>query len=80
SVLTIMRKALPNSGAQGPARIAQDAKECMQRCVGEFISFVTSEAAEMVAKDKRTTVTGEDILEAFETLGLGNYKRYSKSS
>jgi nuclear transcription Y subunit beta len=34
----IMRKAVPENG-----KIAKDAKESVQECVSEFISFVTSE-------------------------------------
>lgn len=33
-----MKKALP-----GNAKIAKDAKETVQECVSEFISFITSE-------------------------------------
>jgi nuclear transcription Y subunit beta len=32
----IMKKALPPN-----AKIAKDAKECVQECVSEFISFIT---------------------------------------
>jgi len=37
----IMKKALPDN-----AKIAKDAKETVQECVSEFISFITSEACE----------------------------------
>jgi len=37
-VARIMKNALP-----GDAKIAKEAKECMQECVSEFISFITSE-------------------------------------
>lgn len=33
-----MKGALPDN-----AKIAKEAKECMQECVSEFISFITSE-------------------------------------
>jgi len=33
-----MKTALPDN-----AKIAKEAKECMQECVSEFISFITSE-------------------------------------
>lgn len=55
------------------AKIAKDAKECVQECVSEFISFITSEAAEKCATEKRKTVNGEDILFAMQTLGFDNY-------
>lgn len=38
SVARIMKKALPEN-----AKIAKEAKECVQECVSEFISFITSE-------------------------------------
>ena len=37
-VARIMKTALPDN-----AKIAKEAKECMQECVSEFISFITSE-------------------------------------
>ena len=38
SVARIMKLALPEN-----AKIAKEAKECLQECVSEFISFITSE-------------------------------------
>ncbi len=38
NISRIMKKALP-----GNAKIAKDAKETVQECVSEFISFITSE-------------------------------------
>lgn len=38
TVARIMKTALPDN-----AKIAKEAKECMQECVSEFISFITSE-------------------------------------
>ena len=55
------------------AKIAKDAKECVQECVSEFISFVTSEAAEKCGLEKRKTVGGEDVLYALSSLGFENY-------
>ena len=40
NISRIMKKALPNN-----AKIAKDAKETVQECVSEFISFITSECA-----------------------------------
>ena len=39
-VARIMKTALPDN-----AKIAKEAKECMQECVSEFISFITSEGS-----------------------------------
>jgi nuclear transcription Y subunit beta len=63
-----MKKALPEN-----AKIAKDAKETVQECVSEFISFITSEACEKCKTEKRKTINGEDILYAITTLGLENY-------
>lgn len=38
NVARIMKRALPEN-----AKIAKDAKECVQDCVSEFIAFLTSE-------------------------------------
>uniref|UniRef100_A0A4W5P613 Nuclear transcription factor Y subunit beta n=1 Tax=Hucho hucho TaxID=62062 RepID=A0A4W5P613_9TELE len=53
--------------------IAKDAKECVQECVSEFISFITSEASERCHQEKRKTINGEDILFAMSTLGFDMY-------
>ena len=36
-----MKKVVPPSG-----KVAKEARECVQECVSEFISFITSEASE----------------------------------
>ncbi|KAJ7096754.1 histone-fold-containing protein [Mycena belliarum] len=68
NVSRIMKGAVPPT-----AKIAKDAKECVQECVSEFISFITSEAAERCLAEKRKTIGGEDILYAMGTLGFDNY-------
>jgi len=68
NVARIMKGALPEN-----AKIAKEAKECMQECVSEFISFITSEASEKCQQEKRKTVNGEDILWAMTSLGFENY-------
>ncbi|RWW03193.1 hypothetical protein GW17_00033661, partial [Ensete ventricosum] len=64
NIIRIMKKALPAN-----AKIAKDAKETMQECVSEFISFVTSECQ----KEKRKTINGDDLLWAMATLGFEEY-------
>lgn len=54
-------------------QIAKDARECIQECVSEFISFITSEASERCHHEKRKTINGEDILYAMCALGFDNY-------
>ncbi|KAG0735400.1 hypothetical protein G6F57_005445 [Rhizopus arrhizus] len=63
-----MKKALPEN-----AKIAKEAKECVQECVSEFISFITSEASDRCQQEKRKTINGEDILWAMQSLGFENY-------
>ncbi|GJE96306.1 histone-fold-containing protein [Phanerochaete sordida] len=68
NVSRIMKASVP-----GTAKISKEAKECVQECVSEFISFITSEAAEKCQMEKRKTIGGEDILYAMLTLGFENY-------
>jgi nuclear transcription Y subunit beta len=63
-----MKKALPEN-----AKIAKDAKETVQECVSEFISFITSEACEKCKNEKRKTINGEDLLWSINTLGFEGY-------
>mmetsp|Transcript_16416 Transcript_16416/g.20991 ORF Transcript_16416/g.20991 Transcript_16416/m.20991 type:complete len:167 (-) Transcript_16416:750-1250(-) len=64
----IMKMSLPKDG-----KIAKDAKENVQECVSEFISFITSEASEKCLHEKRKTINGDDILCAMQTLGFDTY-------
>lgn len=68
NIARIMKKSIPPSG-----KIAKDAKECVQECVSEFISFITSEASDRCHQEKRKTINGEDILFAMSNLGFDNY-------
>eukprot|EP00262_Sarcandra_glabra_P002094 TRINITY_DN1234_c0_g1_i2.p1 TRINITY_DN1234_c0_g1~~TRINITY_DN1234_c0_g1_i2.p1 ORF type:complete len:155 (-),score=25.31 TRINITY_DN1234_c0_g1_i2:268-732(-) len=68
NISRIMKKAIPANG-----KIAKDAKETVQECVSEFISFVTSEASDKCQKEKRKTVNGDDLLWAMATLGFEDY-------
>ncbi|XP_065084386.1 uncharacterized protein Nf-YB [Ochlerotatus camptorhynchus] len=68
NITKIMKKGIPSNG-----KIAKDARECVQECVSEFISFITSEASERCHMEKRKTINGEDILCAMYTLGFDNY-------
>lgn len=71
----IMKQILPPN-----AKISKEAKETMQECVSEFISFVTGEASDKCHKEKRKTVNGDDVCWALGTLGFDDYaeplKRY----
>ncbi|CAL5038066.1 unnamed protein product [Urochloa decumbens] len=68
NVSRIMRRALPYH-----AKISDDAKEVVQDCVSEFISFVTGEANERCHAEHRKTVTAEDIVWAMDRLGFDDY-------
>ncbi|KAK3016663.1 hypothetical protein RJ639_006758 [Escallonia herrerae] len=77
----IMKKALPANG-----KIAKEAKETVQECVSEFISFITSEcalysaslshmymASDKCQREKRKTINGDDLLWSMATLGFEDY-------
>lgn len=68
NVSRIMKKALPTN-----AKISKDAKETLQECVSEFISFITSEASYKCQKEKRKTINGDDLLWAMTTVGFEDY-------
>ncbi|KAG0490733.1 hypothetical protein HPP92_007596 [Vanilla planifolia] len=68
NVSRIMKKALPAN-----AKISKDAKETVQECVSEFISFITGEASDKCQKEKRKTINGDDLLWAMATLGFEDY-------
>ncbi|WCJ21381.1 Nuclear transcription factor Y subunit B [Euphorbia peplus] len=70
----IMKQILPPN-----AKISKEAKETMQECVSEFISFVTGEASDKCHKEKRKTVNGDDICWALETLGFDDYSEPLKT-
>eukprot|EP00629_Pelagomonadales_sp_RCC1024_P001359 CAMPEP_0119294716 /NCGR_PEP_ID=MMETSP1329-20130426/48551_1 /TAXON_ID=114041 /ORGANISM="Genus nov. species nov., Strain RCC1024" /LENGTH=116 /DNA_ID=CAMNT_0007295613 /DNA_START=163 /DNA_END=510 /DNA_ORIENTATION=+ len=65
NIARLMKQSLPEN-----AKISKDAKEVVQECVSEFISFVTSEASDRCAADKRKTINGSDLLVAMEQLGF----------
>ncbi|KVI09537.1 Histone-fold [Cynara cardunculus var. scolymus] len=74
NISRIMKKGLPANG-----KIAKDAKETVQECVSEFISFITSEASDKCQREKRKTINGDDLLWAMATLGFEDYIEPLKS-
>uniref|UniRef100_A0A8C6U239 Nuclear transcription factor Y, beta a n=1 Tax=Neogobius melanostomus TaxID=47308 RepID=A0A8C6U239_9GOBI len=54
NVARIMKNAVPQTG-----KIAKDAKECVQECVSEFISFITSEPLKLYLQKFREAMKGE---------------------
>ena len=73
NISRIMKRVLPENG-----KIAKNAKECMQECVSELISFVTSEASDRCGSEKRKTINGDDILYSLRVLGFDNYEQVLK--
>ncbi|GAB5362137.1 hypothetical protein AAMO2058_000772400 [Amorphochlora amoebiformis] len=68
NISRIMKQALPAN-----AKVAKEAKDCIQECVTEFIGFITSEASDRLAKDDRKTITGNDIIDSMRALGFNDY-------
>ncbi|GJS95116.1 putative reverse transcriptase domain-containing protein [Tanacetum coccineum] len=64
----IMKQILPPT-----AKISKEARETMQECASEFISFVTGEASEKCHKENRRTLNGDDICWALASLGLDDH-------
>ena len=64
----IMKQILPPG-----AKVSKEAKETMQECASEFISFVTGEASDKCHKENRKTVNGDDICWALSALGFDDY-------
>lgn len=73
NVARLMKSTLPQT-----AKVSKDAKECMQECVSEFISFITSEASDKCVREKRKTINGEDVLYSLHDLGFENYAEVLK--
>ncbi|KAL9673450.1 hypothetical protein QQ045_029708 [Rhodiola kirilowii] len=69
----IMKQILPPN-----AKISKEAKETMQECVSEFVSFVTGEASDKCRKEKRKTLNGDDICWALGSLGFDDYAETTK--
>lgn len=61
----IMKRILPPT-----AKISKEAKETIQECASEFISFVTGEASDKCHKENRKTINGDDLCWALASLGF----------
>jgi histone H3/H4 len=70
-VARIMKSALPEN-----AKIAKEAKECMQECVSEFISFITSEgeSARLPGRSQRSMCDDCGLLQR-STVNLASNKQ-----
>ena len=56
NISRIMKKALPPN-----AKIAKDAKETVQECVSEFISFITSECVINLLQEAHTMCCSNSV-------------------
>lgn len=63
-----MKKSLPAN-----AKISKEAKETVQECVSEYVSFITGEASDKCQREKRKTINGDDLLWAMTILGFQNH-------
>ena len=61
-----MKTALPDN-----AKIAKEAKECMQECVSEFISFITSEGQSANPFWPRNWLPVIDIMPSIREMSTG---------
>ncbi|KAL8061513.1 hypothetical protein ABFX02_02G091100 [Erythranthe guttata] len=68
NIVRVLRRTLPPH-----AKISDDAKEIIQECVSEFISFVTSEANEKAHREYKKTIHPEDVIAAMASLGFDDY-------
>jgi nuclear transcription Y subunit beta len=68
NIARIMKRVLPAN-----EKITKEAKEAVQECVSEFISFITSEASDRCVQERRKTINGDDLLWAMGTLGFDEY-------
>ncbi|KAM7481512.1 hypothetical protein LguiB_006095 [Lonicera macranthoides] len=64
----IMKRILPPN-----AKISKEAKETIQECATEFVSFVAGEASDKCHKENRKIVNGHDICWALISLGFDEY-------
>ncbi|RLN12909.1 hypothetical protein C2845_PM09G11510 [Panicum miliaceum] len=70
TVARIMRHGSPLN-----SKITGDAKEAVDNCLVEFSAVLIAAAVEECRRDKRTTVTGDDLIIAMRNLGFDDYVR-----
>ena len=57
------------------SKIAGDAKEAVDNCLAEFSAVLIRAAVEDCRQDRRTTVTGDDLILALSNLGFDDSVR-----
>ncbi|KAJ1259009.1 hypothetical protein BS78_10G120400 [Paspalum vaginatum] len=68
TVTRIMHQVLPRN-----TKVPVDAKEAMDKCVTEFAAIVMSAAMHECRRDRRLTVTGDDLILGMSNLGFDDY-------
>ncbi|CAN6197972.1 unnamed protein product [Urochloa humidicola] len=69
AILTrMMRQAMP-----GNSKIGADAKEAMDLCVAEFAAVLMRAATQECRRDRRLTITGDDLVVGLGNLGFDDY-------
>lgn len=53
--------------------IAKETRDLLTECCVEFIHLVSSEASEVCDKEKKKTIGGEQVIQAFKNLGFQSY-------
>ena len=71
-VAKIMAKQLADLGY---AKISNDAKKLVQECATEFICFIMSEANSQAREAGCTSVSGEQLIKACESMGAPGFTR-----
>lgn len=66
--MKIMRMILPSH-----AMISDDAKKIMEKCVFEFVRFITCTTSERCLHEQRESITAEDVLWVISKFGFDDY-------
>ncbi|MED6207424.1 hypothetical protein PIB30_035720 [Stylosanthes scabra] len=68
SIKNAMKRVLPRE-----VKISEDAELTVQKCVSEFISYVTTKVCEKKKKEgRKATISGNDVIKAMIDLGFGD--------
>jgi histone H3/H4 len=54
-------------------KLSKESKKLIDECVTEFICFITSEASEKCKRERKKTISSDDILTVMNHLGFENY-------
>ena len=68
NISRIMKRVIPVN-----MKVSKEAMLEIQKCISEFISFITSEAGEKCLAERRKTLNGDDIIFSLGSMGFDNY-------